>query len=208
MAREGIKPRSAGAASNWDHTASSSPDAVYLTSAYALYYARHCQAPGDVAILRIDTEQLEPGRLVGDEDAYAQTRIVDLDRMDLQERTVYWRERLAQTSAATSLKILGNCAYLGTVPPQAIVGVRLLAPDEAQRLTLGVHDPVIVPVNYHLFGRQYEAFHAWLAGEPTDFDAEFEEVLRPSRPVMTLEQACSRSRPTTRAKARHQSVLR
>ena len=79
--KEGLKPRSGtGVKSNWEHTIASNPANVYLTHCYAPYFAMSaskgeagsvCQPslrPMRWAIIEIDTDKLDEGCFLPDED--------------------------------------------------------------------------------------------------------------------------------------------
>lgn len=169
IAKEGLRPREASRTGNWSHTLESRCDAVYLTTAYALHYATCCQAEGDPTILEIDTSMLPLEAFGSDEDGVALlnegSRQAGPDAT-LVEAARYWRERIHTVCPAVSLQSLGNCTFFGRIPPQAVQRVLVLAHEDAVRLVVQACDPVIVPMNYRLFGPQYRAFTAWLF-EPT-----------------------------------------
>ena len=63
---------------NWSHTVRSHEGAVYLTSAYGLYFAACASGEGsEGAVLQIDVDALAAPQLCCDEDAYA---LLDLKR--------------------------------------------------------------------------------------------------------------------------------
>src|SRR4028119_388978 len=70
--KSGILPRRSKR-SNWDHCqAPSRSDCVYLTSVYAGYFAQQADKEGQGwAIFEIDSNQLNPGHLLPDEDCLA-----------------------------------------------------------------------------------------------------------------------------------------
>lgn len=198
IAVEGLRPREGREGqSNWEMNPSH-PEAVYLTTAYALHYANCALGDeGDVAvILDIDYSMLDTSCLVGDEDGYATSTVAGLEWLNarsLEHRVRYWRGRLQDTQANESLRVLGNCAYLGTIPPAAIRGVRLLTRKEIAYLTLGACDPVIHTTNFKLMGGGFQRFSAWLVDRGGPADAElgawYSKVTTPRHPVMSLAAA-------------------
>lgn len=165
IAAEGLQPRSLSGSSNWSHSVESREDAVYLTRAYGLHYARACRAPGDPVLLEIRTAHLDPTLFASDEDGVAQLRAGQAEAgpgATLAEATLFWRERIHTVHPSTSLSSLGNCAYFGGVPPEAISRVLALSEADALRLTLQACDPVVSTMNYRFFGDQFRAFSAWL----------------------------------------------
>lgn len=200
IATEGLRPRRGRRGeSNWSHP--SHEDAVYLTSAYGLHYASCARTGSYAAVLDVDVGLLTPSNLVADEDSYALTSVEGhewVQRLALPARVAYWRENLNRTDAAESLRVLGNCAYLGCIPAAAIRGVRLLSAGEVARLVLGVSDPVISPMNFKLAGGANQRFCAWLMGRPGAGDEElsdwFAAVCTPVLPLMTLQEAVAHVR--------------
>jgi hypothetical protein len=69
--RDGLKPRGKRKG-NWSHSIESNADAIYLTNAYALYFAHSATDPKDngdrSVVLEIDTSKLDSFWLVPDED--------------------------------------------------------------------------------------------------------------------------------------------
>lgn len=196
IAQDGLRPRNTRQAQSHWKKHPSHPGAVYITSAYALHYAGNAVTGGLAAMLDVDYAQLEPELLVADEDSYALARVQGqehLERLPLTARVNYWRDHLAGTSASESLRVLGNCAYLGTIPPKAIRAVRLLSTAEMVRLVVGVSDPAINPMNFKIVGGMNQRLTAWLLGQDRLADAElsawFTQVCKPALPLMTLPEA-------------------
>jgi len=158
-----LLPRSQSGVSQWDHTVQSHENAVYLSTAYALHFAINAQAEGDVVVVEVDTEWLDHFNLVADEDALAHcVREAATAGMSLQERTLYYRDRLSSYSAEYSLARLGTCAHLGPVPKRAIRRVVRIPADQIPTLVFGGFDPVIHPVNYEIHGAEYNESLRWL----------------------------------------------
>jgi hypothetical protein len=68
---EGLKPRKLTGKSNWKHSVESNPSLVYLTTAYAPYYALQSikKFKGEkIAIIEIETDLLDKTKLRPDED--------------------------------------------------------------------------------------------------------------------------------------------
>jgi hypothetical protein len=163
-----LLPRRETGVSQWEHTAASHENAVYLTTAYPLYYAINAQAEGDLLVLEIDTDCLDPALLVSDEDALAHClREPETAGMSLLERTVYYRERISGYSAEFSLARLGTCAHLGAIPKRAVRRAVRIEPQHTGILVLGGFDPVIHPVNYQFHGAEYIEAVSWLFKDTT-----------------------------------------
>jgi hypothetical protein len=164
-----LRPRRDTGVSQWAHTAASHDAAVYLTTAYPLYFAINAQAEGDLLVLEIDTDQLDHSLLASDEDALAHClRDPATAGMSLLERTVYYRERISGYSAEFSLARLGTCAHLGAIPKRAVRRAVRIAPEHTGTLILGGFDPVILPVNYQIHGAEYNESVRWLFKDTPD----------------------------------------
>ena len=68
---EGLRPRKLTGKSNWKHIVESNPSLIYLTTAYAPYYAL-CAVDGNkgekIAIVEIETDLLNESNFRPDED--------------------------------------------------------------------------------------------------------------------------------------------
>lgn len=192
IAAHGILPREKQeTAGNWS-VHPSCPSVVYLTTAYALHYAQATKEPGFRALLEIDLSQLPKDRFFADEDSYALSKVQDmpeLDALSVDERVKFWRDNLVQTDPEVGLRILGNACYMGVVPPQAVKGVRLLTPKESLTMTIQISDPVVSPQNFKIMGGAAQRFNRWLLGHKTELNGWFEQVCKPSLPVMSLQEA-------------------
>lgn len=152
--KEGIKPRGKKKG-NWEEHPSA-PDRVYLTKAYAVYFA--CAATengGKGAVIAVD---VDPAKLVADEDSLAQVDWADIPEMagmSLAEKTRYWKKNahLYPAMAEWSLDNLGNAAHMGKIEPEEIEAVVEFDIDKAW----AVSDPTISIMNYKLLGGGYEA---------------------------------------------------
>lgn len=70
--KHGIRPRGFDSKGNWEHTVLSGTDKVYLTDAYAGYFA-WCASDGEPwLIAEVDMDKLDQALLRPDEDAIAQ----------------------------------------------------------------------------------------------------------------------------------------
>jgi hypothetical protein len=162
--KHGLKPRGKKKG-NWKHTILSRPDAVYLTQAYAPYYAM-CVSKDKQrwAVLEVDTEKLDCFKLVPDEDALEQvTRGKDDVPGDMTQRTRWYRQRLHEYNhlVELSLQALGNCCYLGDIPAQAITRVAFIG-EECPTFRLQAFDPTITILNYAICGAKYRGLTKWL----------------------------------------------
>ena len=159
--KEGIQPRGDGP-SNWE--TESREDLVYLTNAYAPYFAESAREPGEsLAIIEVEVDE---SKLLPDEDFLEQAsrRNGPCPLSDIEERTCWYRDRLENFvhHAHDSLKRLGNaCCYrvhVGAVVQASLVDMRKL-PALRQ-----LNDPMISLLNYELYGARYRALTRTLVG--------------------------------------------
>ncbi|NIE63173.1 hypothetical protein [Burkholderia sp. Ax-1719] len=154
---------------NWTHTAESHAGVVYLTTAYAAYFAACATRQGDCGVvLEIDVEALHADILCCDEDAYA---LLDLKNL-YPEKSVYELAAMAKEAlptgpevAAASLQLMGNCGYLADIPLSAVTRVVQIEWQANPELAHAALEPVISPQNYRLFGPAYRKLTRWLFEE-------------------------------------------
>jgi len=166
----GLKPRGRKKG-NWE-SFPSRPDMVYLTTAYAPYFAINSSKKGEKAlILEINFSKLEFLSLYPDEDFIAQAISMQQGR-DLEEVHEEVREELEgyQHCLADSLNGLGNCSHMGIVPPSAISRYVLLDCDQRKDLGMTCLDPCISLMNYRFCGNRYRSIISWLFGDREDFE--------------------------------------
>lgn len=178
ITKRGLKPRSATGKSVWKGTVESHPDTVYLTNAYAIYFANCARKSGEPGVvLEIESDLLDRQKLVADEDAVEQSlRGHDhLPRtMSVKERTEYYRARIHQFSWEASLNVLGTCGYQGVIEPHAITRIAVIQPHAMLSLIFeGGLDPTITLTNYKILGKKYRASLQWL------FDGRADEAHMP-----------------------------
>lgn len=164
---EGLQPRGVlNKDSLWD--CESRPDAVYLTAAYAGYFAAHASDDQPWGIIEVDTDKL-PGTLIPDEDWLEQaTRGQDVVDGTMEERTAVFRDCLLGFSHLWehSVNGIGNCAHVGIIPPEAITRVTVYDPKQNPGVTLMAMDPCITLVNYQICGGKYQRLCKWLVERP------------------------------------------
>ena len=149
----------------WDKFPSAT-DRVYLTTAYAIFYATAAatilkQRGGKMergVVIEVDPY---PGKFVPDEDALAQQNWMDEDfahmnDWSLEDKSTFWRDNAPQYPGMAwwSEENLGTLAHMGKIPPSQIKKVVTfdITPDH-----LIGHDPSITLMNYRLLGGRYEA---------------------------------------------------
>lgn len=170
----GLVPRSVNnKRTNWIENPSQS-DRVYLTSAYAPYFAlASCTRKGEKAVvLEIDTGKLV-GTFVADEDAIEQTFRIPKDVFNREVMLTKTQEaarnaiNLAETgkfTAIDSLQKLGTCAFIGTIPPEAIS--RYVIMDAV--VALMNWDATITLLNFTYCGPRYKEMLSGLFDMSTD----------------------------------------
>lgn len=150
----GLLPRYDERPTRWDDNPSAT-DRVYLTNAYAVWFAWTAAEAGEKGVVvAVDVEE---EFLVADEDYLAQTNWQDealafLQDMSLEQRTLYWKERAPSFPAMAqhSLTNLGTVAHMG--PCLDIVKIVEFDP-----LVAIDHDPTISLMNFRMLGGQYRA---------------------------------------------------
>ena len=167
---EGLKPRGKRK-SNWE--VASRNDLVYLTTAYAGYFAAAASNKDLWGIVEVDSAKLDDARFLPDEDFLEQatrTAEPDLPARSMKIRTKFYRTVLEtyQKHWTMSLEHLGNCSYKGTIPPDAVTRVVLFDAEKSPEIASVFVDPCISILNYRFCGEKYRAMMGWLMGK--DFD--------------------------------------
>lgn len=170
--KNGICPRKmSGKDSNWKKF-ESKEDLVYLSTAYPFYFANSaCEDGGKPAIFQIDLSRLKKSKFYPDEDfiaqAVAQSTGEDLEKIHFSIRDSlkvykkYWK---------ASLEGLGNMAYAGVIPVEAIVRYAIVDGKKRPGLSMFM-DPSISRINYRFMGGTYERFTNWILGQEKTFPA-------------------------------------
>lgn len=166
----------------WGSTVESNPDLVYLTTAYAPYFAQQAAVAGERwAIIEVDTDRLKELYFLPDEDFMEQatrdpesTKMCadtvgceDLPELDnMKDRTEWFRDNLDAFAHCwrASVANLGNCAYDGKIPPEAITKIVLFDPKSNSNIAMCI-DPCITLMNYKFVGGKYRATTRWFVGE-------------------------------------------
>ena len=189
----GLQPRGRRRG-NWKHSILSCPDAVYLTQAYALYYAWQATDDKDkadrLAVLEIDTDKLDPALFAPDEDWLEQVSrkqdgpgVAPIDK-GMNYRTKWYRKRLTRFRAhwRDSLAGLGNCTYHGDIPASAITRIAFVDKQtNADLVMCAGMDPMISLMNYKFVGGRYRAAMKRLFGETVEEDDDFAQMFTPAQ---------------------------
>lgn len=178
---DGLVPRGERP-SRWQDNPSRS-DAVYLTDAYAPYFAAHsADTPNGEqwGIVEVDTDLLDDDAFVPDEDWLEQASRHGgvggapdgFDRLSMNDRTCWFRDNSHRFSHTWKLSLegLGNCAHLGEVPSEAITRVSIFNPEHNPTMAFAALDPQISLLNYRLLGNKYRALTRWFAGHDVTVD--------------------------------------
>jgi len=165
----GLQPREEQEG-NWKHTVEGGADRVYLTNSYAGYFAGCAAQEGERwGIVEVDVEALDELWLVPDEDFLEQASRGDVNGPpgSMIERTVWFRDHIKvfQGHWKLSLELLGNCAYMDEIPPEAISKVAIYNPSGDNPMGWMAMDPVICLMNYKICGEKYRALTRWFVGE-------------------------------------------
>lgn len=177
---EGLKPRGLKGHTNWKHTVSSNPNAVYLTSVYAPYfgYMATKEDPEKIMLVEIDTKKLDPAKLLPDEDFIAQVLYHNgpeyRNALTLDELTLRVRNRIRRWSDfwQKSLDKMGTCGYYGVIPPDAMT--RVAFADQSDPITLMATDAQISVIGFHFMKRKYETLTRFIFGERVLFEHLFD----------------------------------
>jgi len=175
--KEGLKPRSVTKNSNYQlHP--SREDCVYLTDAYAPYFAAVASDKhGKWLLVEVDVSIED---LLPDEDFIEQaTRGIKghLHDLSMLERTKYYRDKLENYAhhAHDSLKGLGTVAIKGGVPAASITRVSEFDPESNNYIVMTALDPSISILNYKFMGSKYRALNRWFFEDdvtPVDIQGE------------------------------------
>lgn len=167
--RGGLRPRK-DRKSLWDANPSAATN-IYLTNAYALYFARHAAEFGEEGLLvEVDPLFLKSTKLFPDEDAVAQ--VIKGDHTDprfkddsLRDATAHVRDNLRRYrsegySASWSMVAMGTCSHEGLIPVRAITRIVKLARVHGMDFT-AISDPTITVMNYRHLGADYRNMQEW-----------------------------------------------
>jgi hypothetical protein len=170
---QGIKPRGTQRRGNWE-TYPSRHDFVYLTTAYAPYFAWNAAdvRNGEQAlIVEVDSQRLPETRLFPDEDFVAQA-ISQTEGRPLSEVHPKVRDTILYYGdlASASIQHLGNVAHRGVVPPEIITRYATIDLKKQRDLAWACCDPSISTINYRLCGSKYRSIISWIFGDRQDFE--------------------------------------
>lgn len=177
--RHGLRPRGKRKQSNWE-SYPSREDCVYLTEAYAPYFAwmatdsktgeRSLKSSERSLIVEVDLSVLDQSRLLPDEDFIAQAMASQL-KVSIESVHEGIRNALEGYAhhAMDSLACLGNICHKGRIPAAAITRYVTIDFSKQQALWSACLDPTISLLNYRFCGDKYKSVIAWLFGDRDDF---------------------------------------
>lgn len=184
--RSGLRPR-ADRPSHW--SVESRADLVYLTNAYAPYFA--CNASGEDERWAVVEVEVDEADLLPDEDWLEQAtrgRSAPCRLRKMEARTAWYRKRLEgfRHHALDSLEGLGNAAHPG-VPPEGVTRVVLFDPKLNRMFAWMALDPSISILNYRFMGDKYRGLTRAFAGYSVTVDEVLGQVGRLGLPESQLE---------------------
>jgi hypothetical protein len=184
--KTGLRPRGQSKKGNWKKNPSS-PEGIYLTTAYAPYFGYVASQPAwrrkkdpRIVVLEIAVDRLDEDLLAPDEDAIEQVSRKNGDShvsidWSIERRTAWYRDHLhAYTGGGQwlgSLKVLGNCCHIGKIASHAITRVVTIDPAQALEVVTFATNPSISAANYHYCGHHYRGLTKWLFGDDLGDDA-------------------------------------
>jgi hypothetical protein len=167
---KGIQPRGKKKG-NWE-SFPSRPDMVYLTTAYAPFFAiQSCKTGEKALVLEIDMDKLDSRNLFPDEDFIVQAIAIQTNQAieDVHEDIKNNIEDY-QHHFEDSIRGLGNVSHKGIVPAGAVSRYCLIDTKKRLDLTVTSLDPSISLMNYRFCGERYRSIISWLFGDRPDFE--------------------------------------
>src|SRR5204863_5538572 len=134
---------------------------------------------------QFETARLDDGNLVPDEDVLEQAgRGQDDVPGSMKMRTRHYRRQLPEflfrDNWQASLRGMGTCGYMGTIPPDRIARVALLDRTLAPTVVWGARDAFISLSNYRFCASKYRNLTRRLFGLPLEvdpLDGDWDEAL-------------------------------
>lgn len=169
----GLKPRGSRRRGNWE-AYPSRQDFVYLTTAYAPYFAWNAAdtKKGEKAlIVEVNPAFLHESSLFPDEDFVAQA-ISSTEKRPISEVHGKVRDTILYYGdlAEASIEHLGNVAHRGTIEPDAITRYATIDLKQQRDLAWACLDPSISCINYKICGSKYRSIISWIFGDRPDFE--------------------------------------
>ena len=152
--------------------------AVYLTSAYAPFYANKAATMHERwALIEIDTDRLEAHDLflVPDENFLEQMMLdnvpdseffEDFNALETKSDRLKWLGKEIHNFCSlwkSSLDGIGNCAVLGSIPVSCITRVVTMDPAQHALMSCLSIDPIIDISSFAVVGQKYTSLTKWFA---------------------------------------------
>lgn len=165
---------------NWEHTIPSNPECVYLTTAYAAYFAINAMGDDEkeIAIVEVESDDLDPDFFRPDEDFMEQaSRNATLEGDgfdgliecgdDMNKRTEWFRDNGWKFGHMweQSIESLGNCCYEGGIDASDILRVSFVDVTKAASMATMAMDPTISLLNFGIMQGKYRSLTQWFMGE-------------------------------------------
>lgn len=171
--QHGIQPRGKKRG-NWQRTVTSNPNAVYLTDAYALYFAMVASDNDlQLGVIEVETDRMEEVLFLPDEDFLEQaTRKFEGNTKGrtMKQRTLWYRRHAweYQSKWELSLKHMGTCCYYDTILPRQITKAVVIDGKKRNDILAEVLDPTVTLLHYKFLGERYRSIVRWLVGQEVD----------------------------------------
>lgn len=183
IVKHGLRPRKYHNEDNWEHSVNSNSNCVYLTVAYALYFANAALKDEDdqsrLIVLEIDSEMLKENLLCPDEDFLAQANVDPTkNHLAMKEKNEHYKKIVHKYLHEPSLKSIGNCAYQGVIPVKAIKRIVFISQKAYTRIFFTGYDPMISILNFRIKGENYVKSTKWLF-DPENVPQEYSEFPNP-----------------------------
>jgi len=156
---------------NWD-AYPSRPDMVYLTTAYAPFFAiQSCKDGEKALILELDRDRLDESNLYPDEDFIVQclaaqnNESIEAIHEDIKDTLECYQHHFKD-----SINGLGNVCYKGTVDLVSISRYCVIDVSARPDLMMMSLDPSISLMNYRFCGSRYRSIISWIFGDRPDFE--------------------------------------
>lgn len=220
MVRDGIRGRAHHGITNWKATIESNEETVYLSDAYALFFAVNAERGNEGgAILEINTRGLDPRLFQPDEDFLEQASrghpVIGgpswlSESKDMQRRTRWFRKHAKMIPfARVSLECMGTVGYAGVIPWKAVKRVALLSHEQLMHASI-IWDPTISTLNYKFVGERHRRamrsiFDPNEMGDPQEraklaqhdefMAVQYPDVKKPAKHILTFNDLEEGLRP-------------
>lgn len=199
--KTGLIPRGKSGKSNWTHSIESNPETIYFSDAYAMFFALQSVDTGNLekdhaVVIEIETDLLEPSRLVPDEDVLEQVGRMQKggdglpSHWDMKKRTRHYRGLTLEYAQQGldfewSMQVMGTGGFMGAVMPEAFTRVAIIDIAKQAELAMTYLDSQVSVQNYRFLGSRYRALTKMIFGDEPDPVDELGSVM--GFPTIDLE---------------------